>query len=51
MIDYAPQLNPKQSSNFAKVLMLTVKTDERDAMTLSIYGERMKPNQYAIQAI
>jgi transposase len=39
-------LNPKQSSNFAKVLMLTVKTDERDAMTLSIYGERMKPNQY-----
>lgn len=41
-------LNPKQSSNFAKVLMLTVKTDERDAMNLSIYGERMKPKTYVV---
>ena len=41
-------VNPKQSANFAKVLLSTVKTDERDAVMLSIYGQRMTPKPYTM---
>ncbi|MDX1904190.1 MAG: IS110 family transposase [Thermonemataceae bacterium] len=41
-------VNPKQSANFAKVLLSTVKTDARDATMLSIYGQKMQPQPYVM---
>lgn len=39
-------VNPKESTNFIKVLLSTVKANERDAVMLSIYGQRMTPKPY-----
>lgn len=42
----ASMLNPKQSKNFARMMLEGSKTDKRDACLLAMYGQRMTPNVY-----
>lgn len=44
----ASMINPKQSKNFARMLMEVTKTDKRDACLLALYGQKMTPPPYKL---